>query len=258
MAFDETDLHVNHRYVLEWAGSHASPGAKILDYGCGGGDVVEAGRREGLDFYGVELFYAGSRARETANEKGLLGVWVHELQDNQRVPFPDASFDVVVTNQVLEHVEDIDAVLDEIRRVLRPGGRILALFPSKWVIREGHIGVPFVHWFRPASRVRRRYATFARRLGLGFFKGDQAPDEWVESKLQWIDRFTFYRSRSQIHECFRRRFVFYHNEASYAAYRLRRGPAPVPSGIATTRLGAPVAAALIRALAGYVIEGSRR
>lgn len=257
MGCDTSDLHVNYQYVLDWVRAHASAGAKVLDYGCGGGDVVEAGRRDGLDIYGVELFYAGSHARKKASEKGLLGTWVRELDDGQRSPFPDAWFDVVVTNQVLEHVEDIDAVLDEIRRVLRPDGRLLALFPSRGVVREGHIGVPFVHWFSSRSRVRRGYTAAARRLGLGYFKDGQTVDEWVDTKLHWLDQYTFYRSRSQIHAAFSQRFVFRHAEATYAAYRLRGGAFSMASHAVTTRLVAPLAAALIRTLGGYVIEGRR-
>ena len=64
-------------------------------------------------------------------------------KEDGRLDFPDASFDLVVNNMVFEHVEDLDAVLAEIQRVLKPGGRILlfdkflrrgqrAWLPQKW------------------------------------------------------------------------------------------------------------------------------
>lgn len=251
-------LHINYRYVLEWARTNASVGAQILDYGCGGGDVVDAGRREGLDIHGVELFYAGSGAREIAEERGLLGTAVHELQGGFRIPFPDASFDLVVTNQVLEHVEDLDVVLDEIRRVLRRNGRLLALFPSKSVLREGHIGIPFVHWFTPGSRARERYTRTFRSLGLGYFKRDLSVSQWTNQKLSWLDEFTFYRSRSEIHGSFGQRFTFRHAEASYATYRLKSMSHLRISQVAGLRVVSPVTAALVRGLSGYVIEAVRR
>lgn len=251
-------LHVNHRYLLDWVRAQNAPGAKILDYGCGGGGLVEAGRREGLDIYGVELFYGGSDARIHAGERGLLGVWVHELEKQQRIPFPDESFDVVVTNQVLEHVKEIDVVLEEMHRVLRQGGHLLALFPSKGVVREGHIGVPFVHWFGRGSGVRKKYTALARELGLGYFKEDQTRNEWVEEKLDWLDRFTFYRSRSAIHSSLSRHFDFVHIEAPYAAYRLRQTPWRALSGIVVTAPFSAVMGALVRMLSGYVIVGTRR
>lgn len=252
------NLHVNYRYVLEWARNNASADSPILDYGCGGGDVVDAGRREGLNLYGVELFYAGSRAREMAEDRGLLGDVVHELEDGYRIPFPDASFELVVTNQVFEHVEDLDVVLDEIHRVLRVNGRLLALFPSKAVLREGHIGIPFVHWLPQGSRAREKYALAARRLGLGHFKHDSSAQEWVAEKLRWLDEFTFYRSRSILHASIQRRFTFSHSEAAYASYRLGSMSRHRLSQIAELRVVAPVTAALVRGLSGYVIEAVRR
>src|ERR1019366_9228148 len=61
--------------------------------------------------------------------------------------FADCYFDLVVNNQVLEHVDDLDGVLREIHRVVKPGGQVLSIFPSRDVFREGHIGIPFAHWF---------------------------------------------------------------------------------------------------------------
>ena len=52
-------------------------------------------------------------------------------------------FDLVLSNQVIEHVEDLDAVLCEIHRVLKPGGAFLSLFPSKDVIRKTIVASPF-------------------------------------------------------------------------------------------------------------------
>jgi SAM-dependent methyltransferase len=47
--------------------------------------------------------------------------------DANKIPYPDASFDVVTATQVLEYVQDLPRALAEIRRVLRPGGRVLVL-----------------------------------------------------------------------------------------------------------------------------------
>jgi SAM-dependent methyltransferase len=52
------------------------------------------------------------------------------------IPLPDASFDVVVLTQVLEHVRRPGSVLAEIARVLRPGGRLLATVPFVWELHE--------------------------------------------------------------------------------------------------------------------------
>jgi SAM-dependent methyltransferase len=55
------------------------------------------------------------------------------VYDGRRLPFPDAAFDAVFSSNVLEHVQDLDALLGEIQRVLRPGGLSLHLMPtSAW------------------------------------------------------------------------------------------------------------------------------
>jgi SAM-dependent methyltransferase len=63
------------------------------------------------------VFYAGGSTREVVEQKGLLGTLVREIR-NGRLDFPDAYFDLIIINQVLEHVADLDQVLDEIDRVL--------------------------------------------------------------------------------------------------------------------------------------------
>jgi 2-polyprenyl-3-methyl-5-hydroxy-6-metoxy-1,4-benzoquinol methylase len=139
-------MHVNYRYLLHWAEAFESktPGARILDYGCGSGEVVAEGRRQGLNIYGVEIFYGGSKAKQEVERLGLLGDEIRMIKDG-KLSFDDECFDVVLSNQVFEHVEDLDAVLSEIERVMKKGAVLLCLFPGDDVIREGHIGIPFVH-----------------------------------------------------------------------------------------------------------------
>lgn len=101
-------MHVNYRYILDKCFSLTSqPRPKILDYGCGAGEIVEAGIRRGLDIYGAETFYEGGNTREAVRAKGLLGNRIKEIQ-NGRLPFADGSFALVVSNQVLEHVQDLE------------------------------------------------------------------------------------------------------------------------------------------------------
>jgi SAM-dependent methyltransferase len=67
----------------------------------------------------------------------------------ERLPFADDRFDFVFTYDVFEHVRDLGAVLGECRRVLRPGGRVLALFPPYYGPRAHHLDfittLPFLH-----------------------------------------------------------------------------------------------------------------
>ncbi len=249
-------LDVTNRFVLDFCGSFARqhPGVRILDFGCGAGRLVEAARAQGIDMRGAEIYYAGSQTRSEAAATGLLGTWITEISGG-RLDLPDASFDLVVNNQVMEHVEDLDATLREIHRVLKPGGQLLSLFPSRDVFREGHIGIPFSHWFPQRSRLRFHYTWMLRGLGLGTWK-EQAPTarQWAIDKLEWIDRFTRYRSRAEIVQTFGRYFRSEMRESDYIRFRLLDRPGRQwIARAADLPLAAPAARALFRKLAFLVI-----
>jgi SAM-dependent methyltransferase len=216
--------------------------------------VVAAGRAAGLEMFGADVYYGGSDTRQEAEQTGLLGEAILEIRDG-RLPFEDSSFDLVANNQVLEHVEDLEAALGEIRRVLKPGGTLLSLFPSRDAIREGHIGIPLAHWFRKGSRLRFAYTWGLRRLGLGKWK-EQAPNcrQWAIDKLAWIDAYTHYRSRSEIFAAFGQHFQSEFREPEYIRFRLRDGGRLAPlAWLLDLPLAPAVAAALFRKLAFLVL-----
>jgi arsenite methyltransferase len=110
-----------------WVLGRVEPGAVVLDLGCGAGtDLLIAaqmtgrtGRVIGVDMTASML----DRAGESADAMGLENVELHETLI-EALPLDDASVDVVISNGVIDLVPDKDAVLDEIDRVLRPGGRL--------------------------------------------------------------------------------------------------------------------------------------
>ena len=99
----------------------------VIDLGCGAGtDLLIAAQMVGSGGRAIGIDMTSSmvkRARESATEMGLANVEVHEGLIEQ-LPLADESVDVVISNGVIDLVPDKDAVFSEIRRVLRPGGRI--------------------------------------------------------------------------------------------------------------------------------------
>jgi arsenite methyltransferase len=103
------------------------PGERVLDLGSGAGTdslvaaqmVGPEGSVTGIDMTPEML----AKARAVAAEMGVTNVEFLEA-DAESLPFPDASFDVVISNGVIDLIPDKDAVFGELHRVLRPGGRI--------------------------------------------------------------------------------------------------------------------------------------
>jgi arsenite methyltransferase len=110
-----------------WLLGRIDPGAVVLDLGCGAGtDLLIAAQMTGPTgrVIGVDMTAAMLRqVRASAEDMGLDNVDTHESLI-ESLPLEDASVDVVISNGVIDLVPDKDAVLDEIDRVLRPGGRL--------------------------------------------------------------------------------------------------------------------------------------
>ncbi|MEN3280226.1 MAG: arsenite methyltransferase [Solirubrobacteraceae bacterium] len=110
-----------------WPLGRIEPGSVVLDLGCGAGtDLLIAAQTTGPTggVIGVDMTASMlDRARASSTEMGLANIELHESLI-EALPLDDASVDVVISNGVIDLVPDKDAVLDEIDRVLRPGGRL--------------------------------------------------------------------------------------------------------------------------------------
>jgi ubiquinone/menaquinone biosynthesis C-methylase UbiE len=94
---------------------------RVLDWGCGFGQVTVLLREEGIDV--VPFDYREGLAEPTTEPlERFPEIEAHFSPEPVALPFHDESFDTVLSCGVLEHVQDPNGSLDEIRRVLRPGG----------------------------------------------------------------------------------------------------------------------------------------
>lgn len=99
--------------------------AAILEIGCSGGPLLQRLRAQGYtDLTGIDVSEAGIAV---AQQRGIPNV---SCMDGAHLDFPDASFDLVIASDVLEHIEDEAQALREWTRVLRPGGQLLVFVPA--------------------------------------------------------------------------------------------------------------------------------
>ena len=130
MGYSEDFLQMLHRRSAQTHAAyllpHLRPGMRLLDFGCGPGTIsvglarlVDPGELHGIDLEESQILMA----RAAAEAGGHTNATFH-VGDVTALPFEDDSFDVAHCHAVLMHIPDTQAVLSEVKRVLKPGGII--------------------------------------------------------------------------------------------------------------------------------------
>lgn len=248
-------MSVYYNYALDLAEELTrapAAGLRLLDYGCGAGKIVELALERGMDAAGVDTFYDGGSHLASVKLSPHWGTRFREMEVGNHIPWPDASFDAVIANQVFEHIDDFATPLAEIARVMRPGAVFINIFPSRLVWREGHIGIPFAHRL-PRGAFRQRYALALRKAGFGYNKGTSTPERWSSDALTWIDQWTHYKPYREIHTAFERHFTIELRDAHYIGYRIARHPRlKALAPMARSSMATPLLALASSRLAGHV------
>ena len=92
---------------------------KILDVGCGGGFLSNPLSELGHDVTGLDI---SQESLEVAKKYDTSKRVKYIIADARKIPFPDNSFDVIISMDFLEHVTEVQEVVNEISRLLKPGG----------------------------------------------------------------------------------------------------------------------------------------
>lgn len=183
---------------------------RILDIGCGSGGLMaflqanldDPAAPGAVEVHGFDIddfverrHYSpeDTAARLTARLPGPP--WrerVRCVSQTQPWPYPDASFDVAVSNQVVEHVRDLGPFLEQLARVLRPGGLSIHLFPLRQSLFDGHVRMPLVHRVRGFEQ-RRGLIRLLSRLGTGNRPAGEHLDDYAGRATDYLHTATAYR-----------------------------------------------------------------
>lgn len=193
---------------------------RILDTGCGcGGLIADAllafrGYPQlcEIEIYGFEVQEHGA-GREQYWEEVMQTLasrfpetpWADRIRvvsSSEAWPFESGFFDLAMSNQVLEHVADLNAFFAEQRRVLKPCGIGIHHFPAAESLFDPHSGAPFAHWPK-SDRGRAAVLRLFSNLGIGKYAAYRAQrghtiEAFVEEFVDYLRRFTAFRSVSAV------------------------------------------------------------
>jgi ubiquinone/menaquinone biosynthesis C-methylase UbiE len=157
--------HLSRRLKQAFEFATVAPGMKVLDLGCGRGEIVRHVARLGAQSFGVD--YARVAVKMTQQVmQNEAGVWGVGRADAKQLPFAADSFDRVLMFDVVEHLHawELDACLREVQRVLKPGGQIIVhTAPNRWYDAYAY---PLVRAFRTAMGDGAKYPKNPRALNV--------------------------------------------------------------------------------------------
>ncbi len=182
--------------VLEDFSGVPLPTATLLDVGASHGLIAVALAERVEWTIGIDLDVAAlAAARLEVPARGRLDL---ALGSGMRLPFKDECMDLVVCNHVYEHVPDANALMQEIARVLRPGGACYFAGGHRLQLVEPHYRLPFLSWL-PRSWADR----YLRAAGRGRSYGEQFVAPWALPTL--FKRFASARdvTGDALHRCHR-------------------------------------------------------
>jgi SAM-dependent methyltransferase len=145
-------------------------GAAALDLGCfnGGRSVAWSKRYRFAHLSGVDVAHVYvDAATQFAEVKNVAADFL--VGRGESLPFTDERFDAVLSFDVFEHVQDVEATLGECHRVLKRGGKLCVAFPGYWHPREHHLGLatklPGIHYLFSGETLVRAYYRILEERG---------------------------------------------------------------------------------------------
>ncbi|MFH7766811.1 class I SAM-dependent methyltransferase [Acinetobacter sp. BSP-28] len=129
---------------------------KLLEVGTGSG---------GIAFYFASHYQQEVFAVDISDNRQFMDGYNFQLVSDTKLPYADNFFDIVISNHVIEHVgekQQQQEHLDEINRVLKPGGILYLAVPNRWMLIEPHYQLIFLSWL--PKKIRSYYLKKIRNI----------------------------------------------------------------------------------------------
>jgi SAM-dependent methyltransferase len=195
----QTSLLQTKLSLLQEFGFTLDSNSRILDFGCGNGQSVQEWRNLGYQAFGCDIELQENASILDLRARGIVG-----LIDTApyRIPFEDDTFDLVLSDQVFEHVKNYSEAVAEMKRVLKPCGAGLHIFPARWRAVESHTYVPF-------SSILQSYGWVYLWAKLGIrneYQKELSARETARRNHEYLANQTNYLSKKEIKNQFQNHF----------------------------------------------------
>jgi 2-polyprenyl-3-methyl-5-hydroxy-6-metoxy-1,4-benzoquinol methylase len=145
--YDHTEEFKRLDFIVNQVKAHAKPGAKLLDIGCGNGNLPMALGSLGYNVRGIDV---DETSIKIANERNTFDNVSFDVADANKFTESD-EYDLIICTEVLEHLEKPVELVQSSYRILKPGGVMIATVPNgygpreslmtkpmQWMMRNGH------------------------------------------------------------------------------------------------------------------------
>ena len=192
-------------------------GKTVLDVGCGAAGKTMYYASQGVDkIVGMDIVaHYKDEAEALARELGFADKFEFVVGDAAQTGFPENTFDTIIMNDAMEHVDRPDLVLAEVRRVLKPGGRLYVNFPPINHPFGAHlsdlIGMPWVHLFFSEDTLIAAYKELCKtvpdgadRIAFRISKNEQGKEYFSYINHMTIKRFDGLRANAGMKQVYYR------------------------------------------------------
>jgi SAM-dependent methyltransferase len=191
---------ITHQHLLSVIASEADDRSslKVVDIGCGGGAMMRYLRQSLPALLPACLIEVSGFDVSDFAPPGNTNLESDTLTVRTGEPWPygDKSVDIMISNQVIEHVDDGEFFFSEISRCLKRDGVSVHLFPLKHVLWEDHVAVPLAHRFSRPGFIRAMSKIVSTERGKNFGRG--SGKEPAECAADYLNKYTAYRTRREL------------------------------------------------------------